>query len=114
MSPRLSSIIHPAPDMDAAKALFGALLGKGPDIDRPYYAAFDVDGVQVGLDPSGGPERVDGPVAYYDVDDLDATIATLTAAGARVAAEPTDVGGGARIAVLRDAGGNPIGLRSAG
>ena len=53
-------------------------------------------------------------MAYYDVDDLDATIATLTAADARVAAEPTDVGGGARIAVLRDAGGNPIGLRSAG
>lgn len=51
MSPRLSSIIHPAPDMDAAKALFGALLGKGPDIDQPHYAAFDVDGVQVGLAP---------------------------------------------------------------
>src|SRR5438132_7627586 len=78
MSPTIRSLVIPVSDLDAAKAVYSALLGE-PHTDQPYYVGYDVGGFEVSLalgDASGGP------VAYVDVDDLDATIATLLAAGA--------------------------------
>jgi predicted enzyme related to lactoylglutathione lyase len=50
-------------------------------------------------------------VAFADVEDLDATRATLLAAGATERSAPRQVAPGARVCVLADADGNPIGLR---
>jgi hypothetical protein len=47
-------------------------------------------------------------VAYADVEDLDAT---LLAAGATERSAPRQVAPQARVCVLADADGNPIGLR---
>ena len=44
------------------------------------------------------------------IDDLDNAIADAQRAGATVASEPHDVGGGTRLATLNDLGGNIIGL----
>ena len=52
-----------------------------------------------------------GPVAYADVEDLDATRATLLSAGATERTAPRKVAPEARVCVLADADGNPIGLR---
>ncbi|WP_206665857.1 VOC family protein [Pedococcus bigeumensis] len=46
-----------------------------------------------------------------DVEDLDATRAILLAAGATERDEPRQIAPGARVCVLADADGNPIGLR---
>ena len=46
-----------------------------------------------------------------DVADIQARVDALVAAGASVVQQPTDVGGGVRIATLKDADGNIIGLR---
>jgi hypothetical protein len=50
-------------------------------------------------------------VAYADVEDLDATRGTLLAAGATERSAPRQVAPKARVCVLDDADGNPIGLR---
>jgi predicted enzyme related to lactoylglutathione lyase len=105
-----SLIVMPVSNIDSAKATYRALLGVEPYVDGPYYVGFQTDGGEIGLDPNG---KI-GPLAYWDVADLDGVIATLTAAGATVTQEPADVGGGLMIAVLADASGNPIGLRRAG
>jgi hypothetical protein len=52
-----------------------------------------------------------GPVVNADVDDLDATRATLLAAGATQRSAPRQVAPETRVCVLADADGNPIGLR---
>ena len=51
-----------------------------------------------------------GPVNYWEVTDINASIQELLHAGAQVQQDPRDVGGGKLVATLKDADGNPIGL----
>ncbi|HQR27275.1 MAG TPA: glyoxalase [Nocardioides sp.] len=107
MSTTIRSLVVPVTDLEAAKSMYTALYG-APHTDQPYYVGYDVNGFEVSLAPA---ERTDGPVAYADVEDLDASRATLLAAGAIEVSAPRQVGPQARVCVLADADGNPIGLR---
>jgi predicted enzyme related to lactoylglutathione lyase len=107
MSATISSLVIPVSDLDAAKAVYTALLGV-PHTDQPYYVGYNVGGFEVALAPG---DVSGGPVAYADVEDLDATRATLLAAGATERSAPRQVAPEARVCVLADADGNPIGLR---
>jgi predicted enzyme related to lactoylglutathione lyase len=107
MSPTIRSLVVPVSDLDAAKAVYTALLG-APHTDESYYVGYNIDGFEVGLAPG---EAAGGPVAYADVEDLDATRATLLEAGATERDAPRKVAPEARVCVLADADGNPIGLR---
>src|SRR6476620_9123950 len=107
MTPTIRSVVIPVSDLDATKAVYNALLGS-PHTDEAYYVGYNVNGFEVALNPAGAGG---GPVAFADVDDLDATRATLLAAGATARDEPRQVAPGARVCVLADADGNPIGLR---
>jgi predicted enzyme related to lactoylglutathione lyase len=103
----LTSIVYPVRDLDAAKAIHTALLGTEPHTDQPYYVGFNVGGLEIGLSPQSGQE---GLVAYVGVADLDAAVAEVLEAGATLAAEPKDVGGGTRLATVTDPDGNTLGL----
>ena len=107
MSPTIRSLVIPVSDLDAAKAVYTALLGT-PHTDQPYYVGYNVDGFEVGLNPGGD---TGGPVAFADVEDLDATSEALIAAGATERSAPREVAPPVRVCVLADADGNPIGLR---
>jgi predicted enzyme related to lactoylglutathione lyase len=107
MSPTIRSLVIPVSDLDTAKAVYTALLG-APHTDQPYYVGYNVDGFEVSLAPG---DVAGGPVAYADVEDLDATRATLLAAGATERSGPRQVAPETRVCVLADADGNPIGLR---
>lgn len=107
MSPTIRSLVVPVSDLNAAKAVYTALLGE-PHTDQPYYVGYNVNGFEVALAPG---DVAGGPVAYADVEDLDATRATLLAAGATERSAPRQVAPEARVCVLVDADGNPVGLR---
>ena len=107
MNPTIRSLVVPVSDLAAAKAVYTALLGS-PHTDEPYYVGFNINGFEVGLNPAG---EGGGPVAYADVEDLDAARETLLAAGATERDAPRQVAQGARICVLEDLDHNPIGLR---
>jgi predicted enzyme related to lactoylglutathione lyase len=107
MSPTIRSLVVPVSDLATAKAVYTALLG-APHTDESFYVGYNVDGFEVGLNPGND---TDGPVAFADVDDLDSTRETLLAAGATERSAPRQVAPEARICVLADADGNPIGLR---
>lgn len=107
MSPTIRSVVIPVSDLNAAKAVYSALLGS-PHTDESYYVGYNVDGFEVGLNPAGAGG---GPVAYADVEDLDATRDSLLAAGATERDAPRQVAPETRICVLADSDGNPIGLR---
>jgi predicted enzyme related to lactoylglutathione lyase len=106
-------VLYPVKDVDKAKALFAALFGADPHVDSPYYVGFSVNGAEVGLVPGGHDQGMTGPVPFFDVDDISATLGALQAAGAQVVQEPTDVGAGLLVAKVCDADGSDIGLRQA-
>ena len=107
MSPTIRSLVIPVSDLEAAKAVYTALLG-APHTDEPYYVGYNVDGFEVALNPAG---QGGGPVAFADVEDLEATRDTLLAAGATERDVPRQVAPEARVCVLADPDGNPFGLR---
>ena len=107
MSPAIRSLVIPVSDLDAAKSVYTALLG-APHTDQSYYVGYNIDGFEVALAPG---DTAGGPVAFVDVDDLDGTRETLLAAGATERDAPRQVAPGARVCVLTDSDGNPIGLR---
>ena len=107
MTAAIRAVVVPVSDLDAAKAIYTSLLGD-PHTDQPYYVGYDVGGFEVSLNPG---EKGGGPVAFVDVDDLDGARETLLAAGATERSAPRQVAPEARVCVLADKDGNPIGLR---
>ena len=110
MAAGIGTILYPVKDLAGARELYRRLLGAEPVMDEPYYVQFNVGGQEFGLDPQGHAKGMTGPVAYVEVDDIEATLATLTDAGAETRQPVTDVGGGRRVAQVADADGNVVGL----
>ncbi len=106
----IKTVLHPVTDLEAAKAVYTALLGVAPQADAPYYVGYDVAGQHIGLVPNGGPQGMASPVAYWHVDDIEAKLAEVTAAGAAVNEAAHDVGGGRLVATFTDPDGNVLGL----
>ncbi len=106
----IKTVLHPVTDVEQAKAVYTALLGVSPQADSAYYVGFDVAGQHIGLLPGGGPQRLTSPVAYWHVDDIEAKVAEVTAAGATVKDAPSEVGGGRVVATVVDPDGNVLGL----
>ena len=105
MANNISLIVYPAKDLDKARKFFSTYLGTEPYVDGEYYVGYKLDGREVGLDPNGS-----AIVSYIDVDDIAASLKTLTEAGASIAKDSTDVGGGLLIAQV-ELDGNVLGLR---
>jgi predicted enzyme related to lactoylglutathione lyase len=103
------NIVYTVSDLSTAKRIHAALLGTEPHTDQPYYVGFNVNGVEIGLAPqsASGPTA---PVAHVRVADLGAALGEVERAGATVVDDPRDVGGGTRIATVRDPDGNVLGL----
>jgi predicted enzyme related to lactoylglutathione lyase len=106
----IKTVLHPVSDVEKAKAVYSALLGVAPQTDSSYYVGFEVAGQHVGLLPGGGPQGLTSPVAYWHVDDIEAKLADVTAAGATVKDAAKDVGRGRVVASVIDPDGNILGL----
>jgi hypothetical protein len=78
MNGRMSLLVYPAKDMASAKTLFKALLGVEPYADMSYYAGFRTGDLEIGLDPNGSSA---GPIAYWEVEDIGASLRLLVDAG---------------------------------
>jgi predicted enzyme related to lactoylglutathione lyase len=106
----IKTVLHPVSDLATAKAVYAALLGFPPQHDGSYYVGFDAEGQHVGLVPGGGQQGMTSPVAYWEVPDIEAKLAEVTAAGATVKDPVRDVGGGRLVATVTDPDGNVLGL----
>ncbi len=105
---RMHLLVYPAKDVAPAKSLFSELLGVAPYADSSFYTGFRTGDLEVGIDPNG---RHEGPIAYWEVDDIRASLQRLLDAGGQVVQDVKDVGRGLLIAQVRDQNGNTIGLR---
>ena len=109
MTAGIKTIIYPVKDLAQAKALYGALAGAEPIADSPYYVGFKIEGQDIGLDPNGHNNGMTGPIAYWHVDDIKASLQALLSAGATALQDIRNVGGGRLIATVTDPDGNVIG-----
>ena len=92
-------VVYPVTDLARAKTVFGALLGgAAPAVDTPSSVQHDLGGQRLGLDPNGHARGFPGSVGYWQVEDIDARVRELLAAGAEAHEAVKDGGGGALIA----------------
>lgn len=85
--------------------------GIHPYFDQPFYAGFNINDCELGLDPDMS-NAVPGnqSVAYWEVANLADVINKLADRGAVVVQPKTNVGGEIHVAVVRDPFGNYVGL----
>ena len=107
----LRTVIYHVPDLGRAKAWYTAAFGTPPYFDQPFYVGFNIGGYELGLNPDmRGVEIGTNVVAYWGVPEIDAAMAHMVEAGARVHEKITEVGGGIKVAVVTDPFGNVVGL----
>ena len=105
----LRTVAYPTPDLAAGKAWYEKLLGQPPYFDQPFYVGFSVGGFELGLLPDGVP-GASGAQAMWGVANAEAALARLLALGASLLEPVTDVGGGIRVAAVKDPFGNRFGI----
>ncbi len=103
-------------DREAAAKFYADTLGWTYN-DMPMPEGFVYKVIMVGEQPVGGMmqiaphmgEMADHWIAYVAVDDVDARVAKVEAAGGKIAQPPFDVEGVGRIAMVVDATGAAMG-----
>jgi predicted enzyme related to lactoylglutathione lyase len=106
----VSLIIYPASDVPKTARFFAALLGVEPYAESGYYTGFKAGDMEVGLVPKAAHGDA-GALAFVTVDDINAALETLLAAGAEKVQDPRDVANGLLVASIKDPDGTIIGLR---
>lgn len=107
----LRTAIYKVPDIAEATEWYTKVLGMEPYFNEPFYVGFNVNGFELGLQPQEGEiVKPDSVMAYWGVDDVEATHVMLLSAGASPHEEPTEVGGGIVVAAVKDPWGNVFGI----
>jgi predicted enzyme related to lactoylglutathione lyase len=105
----LRTVIYPAPDLTVAKQWYAQVLGQPPYFDEPFYVGFSVGGFELGLIPDATPGTA-GAQALWGVADIASAHARLISLGASALEPITEVGGGIKVAAVRDPFGNRLGI----
>ena len=105
----LRTVIYPVTQLAEATDWYKGVLERAPYFDQPFYVGFAVGGFELGLIPDGVPGAT-GATAYWGTADADAELARLVGLGATVDSPVSDVGGGIRVAIVRDPYGNLFGI----
>ncbi|MEO5950004.1 MAG: glyoxalase [Candidatus Saccharimonadales bacterium] len=106
MTQKVTLMVYPVKDLEAAKTVYGKFLGVEAYVDGPYYVGYKTDELEIGLDPNG--QEI---ISYVEVQNVKEYMQTLLEAGATMHQDATDVGGGMLIAKVKDGNGNVLGLR---
>ena len=106
----LRTAVYYVNDIDKAKEWYSSVLGVAPYFDEPFYVGFNVAGFELGLHPDEGRTKGVGHVAYWGVDDAQAKLKRLIELGATAHEELQDVGGGIKVAAVKDPFGNVFGI----
>ena len=105
----LQSLIYQTKDMEADTAWWKSILCSDPTFESAEYTGFDVGGYEVGLYVSSF-EFPAGGITHLGVEDLDAAYEQLLQSGCTPVEEPVDVGEGIRMATVKNASDQYIGI----
>ena len=111
MFKKLRTVIYHVGDIEKAKQWYIDITGAQPYFDEPFYVGFDINGCELGLDPDlNNIEEGNMAIAYWKVDDIEASVQKLKLNGATIISNVTGVGEGIKVAVAKDPFGNAVGL----
>ena len=105
----LRTAIYPTPDLASAKAWYEQVLDRKPYFDGPFYVGFAVGGFELGLIPDGEP-GTSGAQPLWGVANAESALARLVELGASILDPLAEVGGGIRVAAVKDPFGNRFGI----
>lgn len=123
-SPMINPVVHfeiPVNDLDRAMGFYETVFGyklRRENVDGYAMAFFprgeDVPGASGAL-AQGDVYRPgkSGPILYFDVQDIDATLERARANGAKILYPKKDIGEGGFVAEIEDSEGNRIALSAA-
>lgn len=104
----LRTAVYAAPDLNKAKEWYTKVLGVAPYFDEPFYVGFNVAGYEFALDPDGVVGE--GVTTYWGVEDVEEEHARLMELGATPHKPIQEVGGGIKVAAVKDPFGNVFGI----
>ena len=106
----LRTVVYHVSDLEEAKIRWTRLLGQEPYFDQPFYVGFNVGGYELGLHPVES-EATTGATAYWGVSDVESAFNRLVdGEGLSVHQPVQEVGGGIKVASVRNGSGNVIGI----
>lgn len=108
----LRTAIYHVDDVERAKDWYSAILGFKPYFDEPFYVGFNVAGYELGLQPAEveSATKAEGVVAYWGVESAEAELKRVLELGATELEGVQDVGGGIKVATVKDPFGNIFGI----
>lgn len=111
MFKKLRTVIYHVNDIEKAKQWYIHVTGVQPYFDEPFYAGFDINGYELGLDPDLTHVRPGNQsTAYWAVDNIRDVVKKLVDAGGTILTDVQNVGGTIEVATIVDPFGNNIGL----
>ena len=111
MLQKLGTVIYHVADLAAAKEWYIQATGIQPYFDEPFYVGFDINGFELGLDPS--MENIlpgNHTVSYWAVESAASAVEKFVSIGATLIQDVTNVGGSIQVATVADPFGNHIGF----
>lgn len=107
----LRTTIYKVEDLAAAKNWYARVFGIQPYFDEPFYVGFNIAGYELGLLPASttGP-KTENVLSYWGVADITDAYDKMISQGATELEQPNDVGGGIKVALVKDPWQNVIGL----
>ncbi|MFT3908886.1 MAG: VOC family protein [Ferruginibacter sp.] len=111
MFKKLRTAIYQVDDIKKAKEWYINITGIQPYFDEVFYVGFDINGFELGLHPGkAATANTNQGLAYWAIDDIEASVKKLIANGATILEKISDVGGGIKVATVNDPWGNAVGL----
>ncbi len=106
----LRTAVYYVDDIERAKEWYSSILGIAPYFDEPFYVGFNVAGYELGLHPDEGRSKGEAHVAYWGVENAESALQRLLELGADKHEDVQDVGGGIKVAAVKDPFGNIFGI----
>jgi catechol 2,3-dioxygenase-like lactoylglutathione lyase family enzyme len=106
----LRTAVYYVSDMSEARDWYSSILGISPYFDEPFYVGFNVGGFELGLHPDEGKTKGEGQVPYWGVENAEIAFSRLIELGATARDNVEDVGGGIKVATVKDPFGNVFGV----
>jgi predicted enzyme related to lactoylglutathione lyase len=111
MLKKLRTVIYHVANLQEAKEWYIKATGITPYFDEAFYVGFDINGCELGLDPSmENIKEGNHSESYWAVDNVQQTVDHFIQAGATLIQNVTNVGGPIYVAIIADPFGNNIGL----
>jgi predicted enzyme related to lactoylglutathione lyase len=108
----LRTCIYKVSDLEKAKEWYSKVLETYPYFDESFYIGFNVEGYELGLIPDdkkieSNSENIN---VYWGIEDIEESYKKLLNLGAIESTPPHDVGGGIKVATVKDPWDNIFGI----